>query len=633
MEQEQQAFDSLLEALRIEKEKDLENYKKRIQRLPLKERTETGVSWYPLQVVKQGYTLGERAFLTVERSKKLGREHQFRSGRPVRLFTMQPVNGKGEKSGVVHFVDKNKMKIILNSKDIPDWIGLGLLGVDLLFDDRTYKEMEKALLAVKNASGDRLAELRSIFLGNKAPHFRKTQHPFQLPQLNASQNAAVQAILNSDDVAIIHGPPGTGKTTTIVQAIKQLSKYENTVLVCAPSNTAVDLITERLSLEGILVVRMGNISRVDENVLNNTLEMRIAQHPENKNIKKLKKEAAEKRRSAQRFKRKFGRDEYLNRKDQYKEAKDLMDWAIQLETRIIDQILESAQVITCTLVGAADRMLAHRKFKTVVIDEAAQALEPATWIPIRKASKVVLTGDPFQLPPTVKSIEAAKQGLSITLMEKCLQHFPMTNLLNIQYRMHELIMEFSNEAFYEGKLMADDSVREVRLPIPNNIPIIFIDTAGAGFEEKTHSAHSSKFNPEEFQILCEHLHQLIASYAGIDVPSIAIISPYREQVQMMKSFIAEDPIFSEQPISVNTVDGFQGQEKEIVYISLVRSNAKGEIGFLKDYRRINVAMTRAKKQLIMVGDSATIGKDAFYDRLLEYCETFGDYQTAWNYIQ
>lgn len=626
-------FDELLELIRIEKEKDLEEYKKKIQRLSLQERTQNGVAWYPLQVTKQGYTLGSRAYVVVERTKQLGEEHRFRSGKPVRLFTMQQIDGKHEQTGVIYYVKKDRMQIILNSKDSPDWLSKGLLGVDLLFDDRTYQVMEQTLQKVKKASRDRLAELRDIFLGRQTPSKQDHLQPISLPQLNPSQNKAVNEILAANEVSIVHGPPGTGKTTTIVQAIRQLVKTENTVLVTAPSNTAVDLITERLAMEGLIVVRIGNISRVDDNVINNTLELRMSQHPESKNIKKLKVQAADMRRQARRYKRKFGQEEYHDRRAKFQEARELMDWANQLETRILEQILDSAQVITCTLIGAADKVLQHRKFRTVVIDEAAQALEPATWVPITKASRVVLTGDPFQLPPTVKAREAAKKGLEITLIEKSLSRLSEVHLLDTQYRMHQTIMGFSNQYFYQNRLKAADAVAQAVLPIEDQAPLIFIDTAGCGFEEKMHAAYKSRYNPEEFQILCEHLHQLIDSYAGIDVPEIALISPYREQTLHMEQIIDEDPKFSEQPITINTIDGFQGQEKEVVYISLVRSNSKSEIGFLKDYRRMNVAMTRAKKQLIIVGNSATIGGDPFYANLLAFCESEGSYRTAWDYMR
>ena len=384
--------------------------------------------------------------------------------------------------------------------------------------------------------------------------------------------------------------------------------------------------------EGLRVVRIGNISRVDEDIIRHTLEMQMSQHPESKNIKKVKIQAAECRRKARRFKRKFGRSEYEERVRLKREASELMAWANQLEDRLLDQILDGAQVITCTLVGAANRALGKRRFRTVVVDEAAQALEPANWIPITKASKVVLTGDPFQLPPTVKSVEAQKGGLSVTLIEKCLNRLPNTCLLNVQYRMHEIIMGFSNQQFYENQLVAAESVRLSRLLIENNTPVLFIDTAGCGFEEKRNETNLSRYNPGEVQILCEHLYQLKDAFVEEDFPNIALISPYREQVVFMQEHISEDEQLSEAALTINTIDGFQGQEREVVYISLVRSNEKGEIGFLSDYRRMNVAMTRAKKQLIIIGDSATIGNTPFYGAFLEYCERHGDYLTAWEYM-
>ncbi len=301
--------------------------------------------------------------------------------------------------------------------------------------------------------------------------------------------------------------------------------------------------------------------------------------------------------------------------------------------RLINQILDSSQAITATFVGSSHGLLENRKFRTVVIDEAAQALEPASWIPITRASRVIFAGDPFQLPPTVKSIKAQKQGLDVTLIEKLLKRLPEVKLLRVQYRMNETIMGFSNRRFYKDALQADESVRHHRLPIDADVPVQFIDTAGCGFEEKVQEKYQSRHNPEEFLILREHLYQLQAAFNGATLPSIALISPYREQVLHMQRAVEEDPDLSTLSLTINTIDGFQGQERDVVYISLVRSNGKGEIGFLKDYRRMNVAMTRARKKLVVVGDSATIGNDDFYNAFLEYCEKEGMYQTAWEYMR
>ncbi len=629
----QEELERVRELLLLEKEEDFEQFRRLVQSLPLAQRQQKGLTWYPVDIIKKGYTYGDRAYVTVYREGADQLEHQFRAGKTVRLFTLQPDVRNADRNGVIHYIDKNKMKIILGAQDLPHWLGLGMIGVDLMFDETTYLEMEKAMQKVIGAKQGRLAELRRILLGEQAPRYRPVKKPVQLPELNPSQNHAVNEILAAQDVAVIHGPPGTGKTTTLVQAVKVLSEREANILVTAPSNTAVDLLTERLAEVGLSVVRIGNISRIDEHIIRHTLEMQLAQHPESKSIKRIKQEAAEARRRAARLYRKRGKEAYDERRKLRWEANELSAWANTLENRLIDQILDAAQVITCTLVGANQKMLEKRAFQTVFIDEAAQALEPASWIPITKASKVVLTGDPFQLPPTVKSREAQKGGFSVTLIEKCIQRMDRVSLLNVQYRMHRDIMNFSNQQFYNNALEAAPAVREHRLAIEQNQPVWFIDTAGCGFEEKLEPNYQSRYNPEEFLILTEHLYQLINAYPADNLPSIGIISPYREQVQYMTETIQDDPVLAGLPLTVKTIDGFQGQERDVIYISLVRSNRKGEIGFLNDYRRMNVAMTRARKQLVIVGDSATIGGSPFYQAFLAYCERSGEYQTAWAYMK
>lgn len=628
-----QELEKVLELLRLEWKEDQEQFKQMIEELPLHERIQKGYTWHPIIISKKGFTIGDRAYLIVERSKKEDTKHQFRAGISVRLFSEIPAARKFEKTGVVHYVDKNKMKIILNSRDLPEWLSLGQVGVDMLFDERTYVEMEKAMLKVMEVKNGRLAELRSILIGKQLPSYNEVDNPVQLASLNPSQNNAINDILSSRDVAVVHGPPGTGKTTTLVEAVDILSKREPSILVTAPSNTAVDLLTERLAKKGLTVVRIGNISRVDEDIVRHSLEVQVADHPESKNIKKIKQEAEENRRKANRYKRKFGRAEYLEKKRLLQEASELNAWANKLEDRLIDQIIDNAQVVLCTLVGANSKVLGGRKFRTVFIDEAAQALEPASWIPILKSSRVVLVGDPFQLPPTVKSMEAQRGGFNITLIEKAIARWDHVCLLNVQYRMNSQIMEFSNQQFYNGELKAASEVEHHKLNIQDDAPVVFIDTAGCGFDEKIQPNYRSKYNPDEFHILCEHLYQLVDSFPKGELPSIALISPYKEQVTYMKAAMAEDAKLMELPITINTIDGFQGQEKDVIYISLVRSNAKSEIGFLKDYRRMNVAMTRARKKLVIVGDSATIGASEFYGAFLHYCESIGSYRTAWEYMR
>ncbi len=624
----------LIEVLQIEKEEDFIQFRKFVQSLPLKKKKEKGLCWHPFVINKTGYTYGERAFIVGERTSNMNEPHQFRSGMPVNVFLEREGKESFEQAGIIKFINKNKMKIVLNAKDIPEWTDKLGIGIDLLFDERTYREMEKILEKVLKAKGDRLAELRDIFLGKKHPSAREINHPIVIPQLNKSQNEAVNHVLASYDISIIHGPPGTGKTTTIVQAIKLLAKEENIILVTAPSNAAVDLLTSKLANEGLNVVRIGNISRVDEDLIQHTLDGRIGDHPESKNIKKIRIQAAEARRKAKKFKRTFNAAAREERGDLFKEASELSAWARQVEERLIDQIISSANVVTCTLINSVHSILDNYDFKTVVIDEAAQALEPATWIPISRASRVVLAGDPFQLPPTVKSLAAAKRGLNVTLMEKGIQQFNDANLLNVQYRMNHKIMGFSNQQFYDNKLSADVSVGNWKLNIEEDLPLEFIDTAGCGFNEKVNPESGSKCNPDEFQILQEHLYQLMPKLNENDLPSIGIISPYREQVLLMQDKFSDDEKLEKikHNISINTIDAFQGQERDIIYISLVRSNDKGEIGFLSDARRMNVAMTRAKKKLIIIGDSATISSHKFFNAFLDYIENNGAYRTAWEFM-
>lgn len=665
-------FQKLRQLLRQEKEADHRAFLEMVREKPLSDRVEQGYTWYPLQVINTGFALSEKAFVIVERSTRLNAPHQLRAGQPVSLFTQAPDVDQPFQQGVINFVERNRMKIILNARDVPDWINAGQLGVDMLFDDRSYHEMDRALEKVMAAKGDRLAELRGILTGTVKParntnsgqqygaQATENQSVNHKPKngqgLNDSQQKAIESILYNRDISVIHGPPGTGKTTTLVAAIKALSQTESTVLVTAPSNTAADLLTERLDAQGLNVVRIGNISRVDDSVLQHTVDALLAAHPEAKNIKKVKIEAAEYRRQAQRFKRSFGAEDRRERAHLKQQARDLDGWARMLEDRVIEEILSSAQAITCTLVGAAHPLLEKRKFQTCIIDEAAQALEPACWIAIAKCSRVVLSGDPFQLPPTVKNLEAARQGLSTTLIERCLEILPeQVSLLTVQYRMHQVIMGFSNQYFYNGALTADVSVASRELYSPDELPaetgVTFIDTAGCGYEERLQESpgalhrNPSRFNAEEAMLVREHLRQLMLRYGyAVDgpatlpegLPSIGVLSPYREQVNYLETLFREDTqlsaLLTAGLLSVNTIDGFQGQERDVIYISLVRSNDKHEIGFLQDYRRMNVAMTRARMVLVVIGDSATIGHNKFYQEFLDYCAEHGAYRTAWEFV-
>lgn len=630
----QQELDQVLHALNLEKKEESLQYERLLKELSIQQRVEKGACWYPVQVEQTGWSLGEHPFIVVERTKHLEQAHKFRAGQVVSIFSEKEVAGNPVEKGVIYFVKKNRMKIILYGTQLPRWIMGGKIGIQLDFDERSYIEMERALKTVKEAKNDRLAELRDILLGKKPARFNKEYHPYELPQLNRSQNKAVQQILSAEDVAVIHGPPGTGKTTTLVAAIQQLIKHESPILVCAPSNSATDLLTEKLATAGLNVVRIGNVSRVEEDLLQHTVEGILQTLPEIQEVKKMKIEAAKLRRDAERFKRKFGGQERTERRNNYHAAKELMQQARMLEDYIIGKVLQEADVICSTLVGSVGRYIEKMKFHTIIIDEAAQALEPATWIPIMKAQKVVFAGDPFQLPPTVKSRKAAQEGLSVTLLEKAVDRLEQVNLLDTQYRMHHKIMGFSNTQFYHNQLKAAEAVADWQLHLSDgqpSPPMEFIDTAGCGFEEQINPESQSSYNLEEYFVLRQHLDNLLVILGEQDL-SIGIISPYREQVLKIQEAIVHDfDHFPDADIEVNTIDAFQGQERDVIYISLVRSNDRGEIGFLKDTRRMNVAMTRAKKKLIIIGDSATLASAAFYRDFLDYVDAHGVYGSAWEW--
>ncbi len=633
----QQKLKTVQDLLQKEKEADFDRFREEVLQLTQSERRDKGLCWYPLNVLKTGYTVGERAFVTVERTAQINESHRLRSGSPIEFYTSSDDKNRNHaQRGIIHFVERNKMKIILNNKDIPDWINDGQLAVEMLFDERTYLEMEKAMKVVLKASDDRLTELKRMFYGDLQPEFaplKEVHHDL----LNEAQKQAVQSIIAAKDIAIVHGPPGTGKTTTLVHAIKLLAKTEKNILVTASSNAAVDLMVERLAEQGLNVVRIGNISRVNDQLVSMTLDGRLAQHPEHKNIKRLRVQAANARKGARKFKRRFGSKQRSQRNENYQEARELESYAKMLEERLLHEILFQADVIACTLVNTQSNSLQHMKFKTVVIDEAAQAIEPATWIPLIRVQKVILAGDPYQLPPVIKSPEAREKGLGMTLLEKWVRDGKPTSFLDTQYRMHPTIMGFSNTIFYENNLKAAPSVVDQKVGIPDLSPVLFIDTAGCGFNEEINPETKSRYNEGEAFILREYFLKFTGQLTeqAIPIPSMAIIAPYREQARHLSQLFQEDEEllpFADH-LSINSVDAFQGQEREIIFISLTRSNDKAEIGFLSDYRRMNVALTRAKKHLVVIGDSATIGADDFYQKFIEYAETKGQYQSAWEYMK
>ena len=586
--------------------------------------------------------------LELERQGGQGGLHLFQVGKNAALFANIPGRAASDRptlSGVVTSVKRNKIRLSTTKEDLPDWTDEGKLGVDLTFDEVSYREMDYALGKVMGAYDSRLAELRDVLLGARPARFRpEAEATLYYPSpLNDSQLAAVRHVLAAQDVAIIHGPPGTGKTTTLVQAILETIRRERRVLVCAPSNTAVDLLTEKLAERGVNVIRMGNPSRVSDLLLQHTLDAQIMNHKSYAELRSLRQTAEQYREAAGKFKKHFGWEEREQRRLLKQQAHELLQESDQLERYITEDLLEQVQVITCTLVGAGNRAIRHLTYETVFIDEAAQALEPGSWIPIGKANRVVLAGDHQQLPPTVKSEKAAREGLRETLFEKCIKRQPgVARMLETQYRMHELIMAFSSEQFYEGRLKAAPSVAHADLPAYDprfapDLAVEFLDTAGFGFQELTIEESRSTANPEEADLLLKRLAQLLEPYDPADhetdLLTIGVIAPYRAQINYLKDAIEENDelvgLMEHRMLSVGTVDSFQGQERDIIAISLTRSNPQGEIGFLSDIRRMNVGMTRARKKLLLIGDSATLGAHPFYKAFIDYTERIGAYRTAW----
>jgi superfamily I DNA and/or RNA helicase len=547
---------------------------------------------------------------------------------------------KDHMNGVINYVRESLMVITLNGDELPDWIEDGLLGVDVMFDEMSYREMEFALREVLKADNTRVSRIREILIGDEKAEAKPLKYdPTQGNQiLNESQKEALRSVLTAKDVAFIHGPPGTGKTTTLVHSITLTVKEERQVLVCAPSNAAVDLLADKLSEQGLTVLRIGHPARVTEQSLSKTLDARIASHPHFHELRELRKRMEQVKATAFKYKRNYGWHEKEQRRLLLQEAKILKSDADALEFYIVNDLLQNSEVICCTLVGSSHPVLRGKRFKTAFIDEAAQALEPASWIPILRSERTIFAGDHFQLPPTIKSNEAARGGLSVTLFEKGIARNPeMATMLKVQYRMHQHIMEFSSRYFYKDELIAHDSVK-ARLLRPNESPVEFIDTAGCGYQEAQDPETLSRFNDEEAHLLIRIVEKLILDI-GVDFwkengLTMAVITPYRAQVDLLNKLTESSSIFQSLHglISVNTVDAFQGQERDIIAISFVRSNNDGEVGFLGDIRRTNVAMTRAKKKLLMIGDTATLGSHPFYLELIEYVQQMEFYKSAFEIV-
>lgn len=615
--------------LQLEYYTEKEAFRKQTETMGLRRKVKRGDAWFPIRVGKSYYNSLNQLVVEVFRGEEEDVDHNFEFGRPVVFLSATDAKDLGGKlryfsfTATVSYVDGNRMVVA-----VPDSAPLlelqsssQPLGVQLSFDETSYWAMFQAIDRVIAAKNDRLAYLRELFHGDRQPQ-RYAFEPIRFPWLNPTQEQAVNEVLRAKDVAIVHGPPGTGKTTTLVEAINETLMRESQVMVCAQSNMAVDWISEKLVDRGINVLRIGNPTRVNDKMLGFTYERRFESHPDYPQLWAIRKAIRELRQH-----RKRGSDTFHQKMERLKSR------ATELELRINAQLFGEARVIACTLVGSANKLLDGQRFNTLFIDEAAQALEAACWIPLRRVSRVILAGDHCQLPPTVKSLAALKAGLGVTLMERVTATQPsVVTLLKVQYRMNEAIMRFSSDWFYGGQVKSAPQVRHRGILDYDN-PFLWIDTAPLE-EEDDSPVYHEQFVGESFgrvnkaeanltiSTLRDYLEKVGKQRFLDEQVDVGVISPYRAQVQYLRSLIKATPELKpfRRAITINTVDGFQGQERDIVLISLVRSNAAGDIGFLKDLRRMNVAITRARMKVIILGDVKTLTRHPFYKRLWDYVE-------------
>ena len=603
--------------LKMEYEYEKEQFKQQTELMGVGRKIKRGMCWYPLNLGRNYYNALNQLVVEVERREDKEIEHLFEYGRPVCFFTQDATGRLSylDFTATVNYVDEDRMVVILPGPDaLLALQGKEVLGVQLYFDETSYRLMFDALKRVISAKNNRLAELREIFHGAH-PASSFSFQPIRFPWLNPAQEAAVNKVLHAKDVAIVHGPPGTGKTTTLVEAIYETLHRESQVLVCAQSNMAVDWISEKLVDRGVSVLRIGNPSRVNDKMLSFTYERRFESHPDYPHLWGIRRAIRE----LYSCNRKGAERENIRQK-----INSLKDRATELEIRINESLFSEARVIACTLVSSANRLLMGQKFGTLFIDEAAQALEAACWIPIAKADRVIFAGDHCQLPPTVKCYEALRGGLGETLMQAVVRNKPgVVSLLTLQYRMNDEIMRFSSEWFYGGVLRSAPEVK-YRSILDFDTPIEWVNTEGMDCNEEFIGESYGRINKPEAELCIGQLKQYITRIGRERFLSeridVGIISPYKTQVQYLRQLMRRDSFFKPyRPlITVNTVDGFQGQERDVILISLVRANEEGQIGFLNDLRRMNVAITRARMKLIILGDASTLTRHAFYRKLYDY---------------
>ena len=620
-----QALEQQRLLLQLEYNTEKEAFRQQTEQIGMERKVKRGDAWWPVKVSKSYYNSLNQLAVEVMRTADTDIEHNFEFGRPVVFFTNSSQTSTityFKMMGTVSYVDGDRMVIIVpDGSPVVDLQGADQLGVQLSFDETSYRLMMEALDRAIKGKG-RLGYLRDLFYSRKKPETFSFP-PLHFPYLNATQEEAVNLVLRAKDVAIVHGPPGTGKTTTLVEAIRETLMRENQVLVCAQSNMAVDWISEKLVDRGINVLRIGNPTKVNDKMLSFTYERRFEAHPDYTQLWAIRKAIRDLRSHRRRGDEKF-----------HQKLESLKSRATELEIRINNELFGEARVIASTLVGSANRLLDGHKFGTLFVDEAAQALEAACWIPMRRVSRVVLAGDHCQLPPTVKSIAALKAGLGKTLMEHIVEMHPeAVSLLKIQYRMNDDIMRFSSNYFYNGQVESAPEVK-YRSILDLDTPMTWIDTSqldlpadsDISFKEQFVGESFGRINKAEAEVTLlalQHYFNQIGKQRLLDEHiDVGIISPYRAQVQYLRRLLMKREFFKpfRRLISVNTVDGFQGQERDIIVISMVRSNDDGQIGFLRDLRRMNVAITRARMKLIILGDKNTMTRHPFYQQLSQYID-------------